>query len=248
MKKAMPPRPKSWRIVEKEVDGVKMSFLTIGAVARALDRAVSTLRVWEREGLLPKTPYRSDTGQRLYTMEQLQEIRARAKKDPKFSDLVRKKRRTEQVVRKVRWMDGTTEEIALYRVRVLAREIGRTPQTIRLMERRYGLPPTPLRSGNQRLYTMGMIEVVKSACAHKKYLACWSDIYLKVLTRWQELGVLGGQVLEARNESSAGRRECISEGGDEGEFGTLGDSDGDGDIHGDPPLWEERGQLGDRRD
>ena len=244
MKKAMPHRPKSWRIVEKEVDGVKMSFLTIGAVARALGRAVSTLRVWEREGLLPKTPHRSDTGHRLYTIEQLQEIRARAKKDPKFSDLVRKKRRTDQVIRRVRWMDGTVEEVALYRVRVLAKEIGRTPQTIRLMERRHGLPPTPLRSGNQRLYTMAMIEVVKGACAHKKYLACWSDIYLNVLTRWQEMGVLGGQVLEGRtNEGSIRRRDGVPENSDEGEFGTLGD-DGGGDVHSDPSLWEDSGRLG----
>jgi DNA-binding transcriptional MerR regulator len=244
MTKVKPPKPRNWRVIEMEVDGVKRSFLTIGAVARALDRAVSTLRVWEREGLLPKTPYRSDSGQRLYTLEQLQEIRLRAKKDPKFADLVRKRKRTDEIVRMVRWVDGTEEKVALYRVRVLAQEIGRTPQTIRLMERRNGLPPTPLRSGNnQRLYTMGMIDAVKKACVNKKYASCWSEIYLYVLTKWQEMGVLGGEVVDT-NESTSNRRKTVCGEDEEGGAGDAPSEKSSGGVHSYRPIWESKGTLG----
>lgn len=190
------PKKTSWRIIEKEIDGSLVSFFTIGALAKALDRAVSTLRVWEREGLLPETPHRTENGQRLYTIDQLQELKMRSRRDPVFSELVRRKRRTNKVVKKVKWASGEVEQLELYRVRVLAELIGRSAQTVRLMERKNGLPPTPLRSGNQRLYTMKMIEAVKRACLDKKYMSRWSEIYLEVLRNWQQLGVLGAEVLE----------------------------------------------------
>lgn len=68
------------------VNGKKTEFFTIGALAIALNRSEQTLRLWERNGILPKTRKRTrkpvtdtypDTGDpkqvgvRLYTREQI---------------------------------------------------------------------------------------------------------------------------------------------------------------------------------
>jgi len=58
------------KVQEKEIDdwdakplkfllrGKEMEFFTIGQVGRALgNRSPNTLRAWEREGILPKSPY-----------------------------------------------------------------------------------------------------------------------------------------------------------------------------------------------
>lgn len=58
---------------EMEVRGVLREFFTIGALARALNREVQTLRVWERREYLPTAVYRSPGRKqdRLYTRRQI---------------------------------------------------------------------------------------------------------------------------------------------------------------------------------
>ena len=168
--------------------------------------------------MLPKTPYRNDNGERLYTIEQLQEIRRMAVHDPKLANTARRGARTDEVIRKIRYADEREEETVLYRVRILAKEIDRTPQTIRLMERRKGLPPTPLRSGSQRLYTLGMIQAVKEACLGKRHAWVWAEIYMRVLLAWQELGILGARVVDEEDscEGTVSGSKGLREGGQEG--------------------------------
>ncbi len=70
----------------------KRQFFYIGALAKALDRSVQAIRLWESQGLLPNTPYRSprtakpvaggrsNKGKRLWTREQIEGILRVAKK------------------------------------------------------------------------------------------------------------------------------------------------------------------------
>lgn len=67
-----------------KVSGVDRKFYFIGAVEKALGYSQQSIRAWEREGLMPKTPYRtprtrgmvaagrSNKGRRLWTKEQIE--------------------------------------------------------------------------------------------------------------------------------------------------------------------------------
>ena len=74
------------------IAGVKREFFTISHLAKALDYSVQSIRAWETQGLLPRTPFRSprtvrpvaggrsDKGKRLWTREQIMGIVRIAKK------------------------------------------------------------------------------------------------------------------------------------------------------------------------
>ena len=74
------------------VGGVEQEFFYIGALAKALGYSVQSIRLWESQGLLPNTPYRSPRtkkpiaggkstkGKRLWTREQINGILSLAKK------------------------------------------------------------------------------------------------------------------------------------------------------------------------
>jgi hypothetical protein len=57
-----------------EVNGQDVEFFTSGELADALDRQRQTIRKWEKEGTIPQAQYRSKTGRRLYTKEQVTAI------------------------------------------------------------------------------------------------------------------------------------------------------------------------------
>lgn len=48
-----------------EADGSRKYSITF--VAWAVKRSIQTIRKWEKDGILPKTPFRSPSGMRLYT-------------------------------------------------------------------------------------------------------------------------------------------------------------------------------------
>jgi hypothetical protein len=72
-------KPKTFR-----VNGEEKQFFTIGDLAKALRRKPVTIRVWERQGLIPKSTYRTpkpkgsqipgkpSNGRRLYSREQVE--------------------------------------------------------------------------------------------------------------------------------------------------------------------------------
>jgi hypothetical protein len=74
------------------VEGEKREFFYIGALATAIGYSVQAIRLWEGQGLMPNTPYRSprtkapvaggrsDKGKRLWTREQIEGILRLAKK------------------------------------------------------------------------------------------------------------------------------------------------------------------------
>lgn len=56
----------------RTIRGREVEFFTIGSLAQALNRAVVSIRLWEKKGYIPKAPYRlpdhkGGKGDRLYT-------------------------------------------------------------------------------------------------------------------------------------------------------------------------------------
>lgn len=65
--------------VFKVINGVRTELFSIGALADALGKAVVTVRLWERKGVIPKAQYRTPNkngkgGRRLYTRAQIEGI------------------------------------------------------------------------------------------------------------------------------------------------------------------------------
>ena len=69
-------RPMRPRTMPVEIDGVRLevTMYTTGALAVALDRTSQSLRLWERQGILPEALYRDDRSRRLYTEDQVRGI------------------------------------------------------------------------------------------------------------------------------------------------------------------------------
>ena len=44
--------------ITKLLNGVETEFFTIGAFAQALEKSIVTIRLWEKKGFIPNTPYR----------------------------------------------------------------------------------------------------------------------------------------------------------------------------------------------
>lgn len=159
-----------------KVDGkdVEADLYSIGALALYLNRSIQVLRLWESEKVIPETPHKNDKGDRFYTRTQLEEIHAILDKTGRLRDQGRRQnQRLRPFVYSLRYADGRTQAVALYKVGVLAQALKRTIVTIEQMEAREALPVTPFRvsSTNYRLYTLEMVRAVKDA-----FEACGSDI------------------------------------------------------------------------
>lgn len=197
----MMPTESAWKTVDVEVNGVVTPMYTIGALARAIQRGISTVRVWEKEGVLPATPHRSPKGDRLYTVGAVEEIRKLLKRDgrieqtPKLST----KRPPDVVVKKVRMTDGAVRKVELYKVGALARAVGRTVVSIEQMEKVGRLPKTTLRASSlaYRLYSMKMIESVKEAFDRNGGRLRgndWPEFCDTVTKAWKDQKMLGATV------------------------------------------------------
>jgi hypothetical protein len=148
-RKAMKIQPSgAWKTIEVEVDGVKTRMFTIGALARVLGKGISTIRVWEKKGVLPETPHRSSKGDRLYTVEMVEAIQEtlwRVGKLERTKEVVRKKKKPSYVVRKVKFKgQRKPQEVQLFKIGSLAKAVGRTVVALTQMEKRGVLPRTPL--------------------------------------------------------------------------------------------------------
>jgi hypothetical protein len=66
-----PPALRSYNILVGKDKKIKTTMYEIGALASFLDRRSQTLRLWERQEVLPRALYRTKTGRRLYTEDQV---------------------------------------------------------------------------------------------------------------------------------------------------------------------------------
>jgi DNA-binding transcriptional MerR regulator len=205
------PSSGSWKTVEIEIDGVLTRVFTVGALARAIGKGVSTIRMWERNGVLPETPYRSSKGDRLYTLEMVEAVREAMRKSGKLKEsLLTPKTKPPFVVRKVRFSGAEPIEMRLYKVGSLAKAANRTVVALCLMEKRGVLPKTPLMASGlkYRLYTVEMIEVVQKAFEKRgnrvRGREDWLGFYEEVVREWTSLGVMDARV-EDEDEGDSGR-------------------------------------------
>lgn len=63
------------------LNGEQVKLYEIGVLAERLGRTSITIRSWEDKGIIPKSEFRSKSGRRLYTQEQIEVIHYWAKKD-----------------------------------------------------------------------------------------------------------------------------------------------------------------------
>lgn len=191
-----------WKTVEVEVDGVKVRMFTIGALAKAIGKGISTIRVWERNGVLPETPHRSNKGDRLYTLEMVESIQSALKKAGKLDiGVLKEKKRPVYVEREV-WFPGEPKpkRMRLYKVGALAKAVNRTVAALTQMEKRKVLPKTPLVSSSleYRLYSIDMIEIVQKAFDVRggtvRGRSEWEDFHDEIVDGWTKLGVMDARL------------------------------------------------------
>jgi len=193
----------AWKTVEIEVDGVKRCMFTIGALAKVLGRGVSTIRVWERFGILPETPYRSNKGDRLYSVEMVEGIREQLQEQGKLSpEKLKRKVKPSYVVRTVRYSDGTKAKVQLFKIGSLAKAVSRTVVALTQMEKRGHLPRTPLLASRiqYRLYTVDMIQAVQEALEKRggrvRGHSEWMDFYSEIKEAWTELRLMEARLMD----------------------------------------------------
>jgi len=201
-------RARPWKIVERVIqdkNGVEhtVKVFTIGALARALGCSVQAVRLWERHGVIPKTPIRSGKGDRLYTVEQMEMIQKLLMQQGKLDEnKVREGFSPKVFHRKVKFANGRVKETVLVRVGVLAKAVKRTIITVDQMEQRGVLPTTPFRASSRkyRLYTIGMIKVVKKAMDARGETTRgsdqWHGLLEEVLAGWEKIGVVGASLAD----------------------------------------------------
>lgn len=194
----------AWKTVEVEVDGVVIRMFTIGALAKAVGKGISTIRVWERTGVLPETPYRSDKGDRLYTIEMVETVRNALRKAGKLKiGVLQERERLPYIVKHVKF-NGIDDPVRmrLYRVGMLAKAVKKTVVAVVQLEKRKVLPRTPLVASSlkHRLYTLDMIEVVQTIFQrHGNVIRIPSEqveVYDEIVDGWTNLGFMDARILE----------------------------------------------------
>lgn len=189
-----------WREVDYAVDEKHPSLrlVTVGALARVLNRSKVGIRVLEKQGVIPATPYRSKKGERLYSPEQIVAIRDQLAKQGRL--IVERKRTCTVLLAQVQLSDGTKIETPLVKIGDLAKAVGRATVTLEQMERKGLIPRTSLRlPPSRRAYTPTQVEAVKEAFDKWgptiRDLASKRALYDSIFKRWSDEKLIGAVIL-----------------------------------------------------
>jgi hypothetical protein len=78
----------------------------------------------------------------------------------------------------------------LYRFSMLASQVGRSIHVVDSWIRAGSVPPTPFRTKRgDRLYTDGMIVVVREAVGSRKTVGSSKAVYKEIVKGWSKLGI-----------------------------------------------------------
>jgi hypothetical protein len=66
-------RPRKFILEVDELE-VEVWMYSTGALAHSLSRSSQTVRLWEKNGVLPTAMYRDDRGRRMYTQDQVEMV------------------------------------------------------------------------------------------------------------------------------------------------------------------------------
>lgn len=191
---------RGWKVVQ--IEGVGAAF-SLGALAALTARSPVTLRMWEKRGILPETPYRDAAGGRLYLLEQMHAIvetlvRKGVLKERGEEDGVKVTSRVPRVeFRNVRFVDGSVQKLRVYKIADVAAILESRSAAIKRREQGGMFPATTLRTPimQQRRYTFGQLRAVADvwnelggACHGRKQ---WVEFTQKVEKLWREQGIVG---------------------------------------------------------
>ncbi len=198
---------KAWKSVNVEVDGKVVKMFTIGAVAKSLDCSAQALRLWERKGIIEETPYRYSKGDRLYTLEQIEDMRASLTAQGRIGPN-KTRVKTSPYVECYILLAGRQRKklVRLFRIGTMAQMVGRTVVTLEQLEQKGYLPETPFRLSEvgHRLYTLGMMESVKAAFDKRggevRGEGSWRSLHDEVVKSWSAQGIVGAQFLGERKD------------------------------------------------
>lgn len=205
VKRAVKMQPSStWKTISVEVDGVEVRMFTVGALAKALGKSISTLRVWEQNGTIPETPYRSQKGDRLYTLEMVEAVRRTLSRSGRLDSAVLQRKKPPLYVERDVVFKGRDEPLRmqLYRIGTMAKALNRSPTTIVNMERGGALPRTPFLASSvqHRLYSLDMIEVAQKELSKRsgklRTARDKKDFCVDVLEGWIRLGVMDARLAD----------------------------------------------------
>lgn len=191
------PPTSRWKSRTIEVNGVEVQAFTIGALARALGRSIQAIRLYEGQGHIPATPYRSPKGDRLYTLDMVNEIRTQLEQTGRTSSSGKASRPAAKVFDVV-LSTGEAVQLPLFRISFLGRECRRNISTIEHMEADSLFPVTPLRAKKIRLYSVSMIHAARDVFAAldmgdlKR-----GDLFQTVSDKWDALGLLHAKLVAA---------------------------------------------------
>jgi hypothetical protein len=186
-----------WKSRTIEVNGKKVQAFTIGALARALGRSIQAIRLYEGQGLIASTPYRSPKGDRLYTYDMVQEIQATLTAAGRTSPVGKVSRPAAKMF-DVELSTGERVQLPLFRISFLGRECRRNISTIEHMESDSLFPETPLRAKRIRLYSVAMIRSAQAAFASLDMGdLSRDDLCATVAAKWDALGLLHAKLIAA---------------------------------------------------
>lgn len=202
----------TWKTIEVELNGAKVSMFTLGALARILGKGLSTLRMWELKGVLPQTPHRSERGDRLYTYDQVASIREQLLRVGKIDPVFAKTRQKPKTITKtVRNDDGVESRVALYRVSALAEVLNKTVSQLVIYEQRGLIPVSPLRAASvqYRLYTPGMLRAVRAVMEMFGYPVLKlsvnpAHVRERILDEWGKMGMRNATIVEDTDAGKVG--------------------------------------------
>jgi len=204
------PPTTPWKSHTVEVDGVEVQAFTIGALARALGRSIQAIRLYEGQGHIPVTPHRSSKGDRLYTYDMVNDIRAVLERLGRTSPTGKVSRPAAKLF-DVQMSTGEIASLPLFRISYLARECRRNISTIEHMENDSIFPITPLRAKRIRLYTVGMIQAAREAFnALDMGDLKREDLLQNVRDRWDALGLLSAKLVAAAEPTEKTKNEGLN--------------------------------------
>lgn len=192
----------TWPVYKQVIGNKEVDLVPIGAAAAAIGCTIDAIRGWEYHKVFPPTPHRSDRGDRLYTAKQIEAMRDHLAQSKRLDSKPPQQEHAWVVVR----ANGSRAVETIFRIGGLARRVQRAPVTLKQMEERGHLPPTPLRSASgQRYYTQSMADALYDAL-HKRAMRLrgeesWREFYAEIAPAWKAYE--GATVLDVEESPEA---------------------------------------------
>lgn len=181
--------------LELEAGGRVIVLWSVGVLAKWIGRTVRTVDSWQARGALPETPFRRG-GVRYYSEGMIKAIQdaltragGRVRDDDALwyyrvllqwlqGDLAHLEEHVDVEPKELRrvYQDG---ELVAYTVLGASEELGRQVQTVVDWQRCGLIPRTPLRYGEEEVFTPGMIRALSAAVQARGGVVPWQDATLR---------------------------------------------------------------------